>query len=153
MADAAAADATVPDAASAAAATTCWDASEIAYLQGLASEALEQSRVYQRVYEAHKRKEKWYVVPSIVLSSVVSVSSIASQLLPGDGAKYVPVVVGFLSLAVTMLTSIQAYFGISATKAVARQVHTQLLLLHQAILKELALSATCRGTSPTGPAP
>jgi len=88
------------------------------------------------------RLNSWFVIPSIILSSLASASSFAgANLLPFKGSE---IFIGFISLAVATINTLASYWGFSKKSEAHRISAISYARLHRWLMIELSIPRESR---------
>jgi len=122
-----------------------WLAEEYKYLEILQTTAESLSKDYHKLFYEKQRQLYYLKLPSIILSSVSGFASFGSGNFQ-TSTQNISIGVGCIGLLVSILTTLETFFSVSATMSNARAVSLSLQILSQKIMCELSLPVQDRST-------
>ena len=123
-----------------------WNQSEQRYLSSLAKVCDNMAKEYMQHYDTCKSRLSFFRLPSIVVSSV-SAALVFGIPNFGEYGKYVRYLVGCSTLFVSIITSTEAFLGVSDTLSHSLRAAGLYRKLHERILTELHIAVENRMTS------
>lgn len=122
-----------------------WKKEEVDYLTALANNCRVLANRYKLVYDKYRNLETRFKIPSIIISSTMGLLSFGSNNF-GD-EKVISILVGCVSVGLSILTSIESYMKIGQIMSSAILTSNNLTKLNEHIHLELALPESERSAS------
>jgi hypothetical protein len=123
-----------------------WNEQQENYLKALSKACEQLAGRYKMVYNAYEKRETWFKIPSIVLSSVTSLLSFGNSNFQTISHQ-LNITVGIISIFITIINSIEAYLKISQIMSGAALASCKLTQLKEKIDLELSIERSDRANS------
>lgn len=130
---------------------TSWHSSQESLLKDLAQRCISRSVLHRIEYAHYYRINSGITIPTIVISLLAGAASAAQSTLVeivGEGAEsHVPLVIGMLSMLISILNSVSSFLKIPALTEQNLQSHLQFEKLSRQIQAEICVRAVDRKLS------
>ena len=130
---------------------TSWHSSQESLLKDLAQRCISRSVLHRIEYAHYYRINTGITIPTIVISLLAGAASAAQSTLVeivGEGAEsHVPLVIGMLSMLISILNSVSSFLKIPALTEQNLQSHLQFEKLSRQIQAEICVRAVDRKLS------
>ena len=120
-----------------------WHPDEVNYLQDMSKLCQELSQKFNRYHDMFKRKQMYFRIPNIFISSITGLVSLTSNSWPQYHG-IIAIVVGGSSILVALLTSIETYLQINDIISGSAQASSNFQKLSEHIQMEFALPMRLR---------
>jgi hypothetical protein len=121
-----------------------WDDSIESYLRQLSKNCAELSQRYKQIYNALVRRERYFKIPTICISSITGLLSMLNTGM--TDTMPINVTASILSLVITITNSVEAYLKVGQNMSASLLTSKEFLQLKEAIDVELSLKVENRTT-------